>query len=399
VIEGAYPLRPKTTLAEVYGAGRLYSPRVSDNAGTWLPHDRAVLDAFTGGQLTMAGDMPVLCAAGVSTTEGLAMIRDAGFPIASSISRITEEADYWSLLQPWDTGNGEVVVVHRQPADELAPESCWVPPDILSFVNNKSNLSMLVEDGLVPQRRLVKVGRLVAEIGAEELPVVLKAVTEESTGGGYDVLICDDPRILSEADIHFASCEEVVVEEFISIDRNLCMNYAVSSEGAVTYLGSAEQVSAADGSYQGNWIDAGSEPPAEVVEAGARTVSAGYRRGYWGLVGIDAAVQDDGRAWFFDLNFRANGCTSALMLAPGLRTDPEREVLRYRAFFTQGDFLDLLRAVSRAIEEGLYLPLSLYDPSADGHAPSPARMNGVVPGGSREEIAEKILRLGDLGLA
>lgn len=387
------------TLAEAYGSGRLYSPRASDNAVTWLPRDRAVLDSFTGGQLTIAGDMSVLCAAGVSTTEGLAMIRDAGFPVASNISRFTEEADYRRLLRPWDNGNGDIVLVHRQPTDELSPESCWVSPDTLSFVNNKSNLSVLVEDGLVPQRRVVKVGRLAAEIGVDDLPVVLKAVTDESTGGGYDVLICDDPRALSEADSHFASCEEVVVEDFICIDRNLCMNYAVSSEGLVTYLGSAEQVSAADGSYQGNWIDAGSEPPTEVVEAGARAVSAGYRRGYWGLVGVDAAVQEDGRAWLFDLNFRANGSTSALLMAPGLRADPEREVLRYRSFLMQGDFLDLLRAVSRAIEEGLFLPLSLYDPSANGHAPSPARMNGVVPGGSREEVAEKILRLGDLGLA
>jgi len=391
-------LQPTLTFADIFGTELLYSPRASPNACTWLPRDAAVLDMLTGNQLTILGTMPVLCAAGVSSPEALGLLHDAGFQVPAAPYRYRDGTDYLGLVSDLSESGRRIVVQHVHPITELAPDACWVPPAILSFLNNKGSLAELVDAPYRPARVIVATDRLMAALSPADFPVVVKAVTDESTGGGIDVLICGTADELDRAAVYFGACANVVVEDFIKIRRNLCLNYGVTVAGRITYLGCAEQVSDAQGRYHGNWIDAESEAPAVAVEAGVRVVRAGLDRGYWGCVGVDMAVKEDGRVVVFDMNFRLNGSTAALLLAESVRSSLGQPVIRLRSWRGKGTYREMLRAAYIAMGKGLLLPLNSYDPVAGRQPHAPPRMAGLIVGGSRAEVKEREGELAALGL-
>ena len=391
-------LEPTLTLGDIFGTELLYSPRASPNACAWLPCDEAVLDMLTGNQLTILGSMPILCAAGVSSPEALGLLHDAGFQVPAAPCRYRDGADYLRLLSDLSGSGRKIVVQHVHPIAELAPDTCWVPPATLSFLNNKGNLAELVDAPHLPARRIVTTDRLRAKPSPPNLPLVLKAVTDESTGGGIDVVICGTAEELDRAAAYFGACADVVVEDFIEIGRNLCLNYAVTAAGRITYLGCAEQVSDAQGKYHGNWIDAESEAPAVAVEVGVHVVRAGLDRGYWGCVGVDMAIEEDGRVVVFDLNFRLNGSTAALLLAESVRSSLGQPVIRLRSWRGKGTYREMLNAAYTAMGKGLLLPLNSYDPVAGGQPHAPPRMAGLIIGGSRDEVNEREGELAALGL-
>jgi len=92
-------LKPVQSLSQIYGSEVIYSPRASPNACTLLPHDEFILDSMTGGQIPVAGDMPIFCASGASTPEGLQLLRDAGFDIPRVVFRYSAAVDYLHKLK------------------------------------------------------------------------------------------------------------------------------------------------------------------------------------------------------------------------------------------------------------------------------------------------------------
>lgn len=391
-------LHPTLTLGEILGTDLVYSPRASPNGCAWLPPSAAVLDGLTGGQLAVVGDMPVLCAAGVSSPEALGLLRDAGLPVPANLIRYADGADCLRRLAELSGSARKIVLQHVHPAADLAPEACWIPPATLSFLNNKRNLGELVPAPNRPERRILAREHVAAAVSPEHLPVVLKAATDESTGGGLDVLVCLTPEQLERAAGYFNGCTHVVAENFVPIRRNLCLNYAVTRAGETIYLGCAEQVSDTEGRYHGNWIDAASQAPADAVEAGRAVARAGAERGYWGIVGLDMAVTEDDRLLVFDLNFRINGSTAALLLARSVRETLGRPVLRMRSWRGTGTYGELLKAAYTALARDILLPLNSYDPTAGGEVEAPPRLSGLLLGRSREEVTECERELAALGL-
>ncbi|MDD5557385.1 MAG: ATP-grasp domain-containing protein [bacterium] len=390
-------LRPRTTQKEIYGPGVIYSPRASSNASTWMGLEEPHLDFLTGGQLTVMGGMPILCAAGVSTPEGLRLLRDAGFETASEIHRFRGESDYRRMLSALGGEGRRVAVQHLLPVSELPAEHCLVPPAVLSFINNKGNLSELVAAPHVPPREVVPSAGLLRSRPA--LPCVIKAVTDESTGGGFDVAVCRSAAEFTLAAERFRTCPQVVVEGFIEMRRNLCLNYGVLPDGRVVYIGSAEQVCRPDGIYEGNWIDGESDAPDAAAAIGAAIARAGRDRGYRGCVGIDLAVLEDGRTVVYDLNFRVNGSTASLLLADAIRRNLDRTVIRYRGWQWEGTYRGMLDAVYTAMGRGILLPLSSYDPVAGGHSRTQPRLKCLVLGATREEVRERERELAGMGFA
>ena len=392
-------LKPIQSLSQIYGSDVIYSPRASSNACTWLPHDEFILDSMTGGQIPVAGDMPILCAAGVSTPAGLQLLRDAGFDIPQAVFRYFTATDYLRKLKNLYKKSKRIALLHVHPVSELPSEACWVKPEMLSFINNKANFAILVSQRHLPARRMLMPSRLLIETLPHCFPLVAKAATDESSGGGVDVAICRTSRDLKRATVLFQSCRRVVIEEFLPIKRNLCLNYSATAEGMINYLGCAEQVSDAQGKYQGNWIDATTTAPLLAIEIGTRVVAAGFALGYYGCVGIDMAVREDGRIVIFDLNFRVNGSTAALLLAESVQRTSGRTVLRFRALQGSGTYRDLLNSAYAAIRKGIFLPLSSYDPGVGGYPRARPRMTGLILGNTREEVKEHERELSTMGLS
>lgn len=391
-------LEPATTLRDIYGSHKIFVARSSPNATCWLPKGEIALDMMTSGMLTILGDMPVLCAASVSTPEGLHLLLDAGFHLPPEIIQYNGASQYLSLIRQICNEGRTFVTQHVHPQNEVPKGSCWIDPAVLSWVNNKANLEVFVPEGFYPTRAIVQTTELTCNAFARNTPVVIKAVTDESTGGGVDVRICRNEDDLRKAADYFSDCEQVVVEQFLDIRNNLCLHYYVKGDGEIVFLGVAGQVSDEQGIYRGNWIEDGAKCPAVVVEVGRKIARVAFERGYYGVLGIDVAILADGQCKVFDLNFRGNGSTPGVLFITSIHQCYGKSLIRFRRFTGKGDYRQMLDAIYQGMADEIFLPAGSCDPSVGPYPAERPLVAGFVLGGTRPEILENERRLAAFGL-
>lgn len=396
----ADPLRPTFTLGEIFGSDIVYSQRISPITCTWLPFDEMSRDTMTGAALAVTGDMPHICSAAVATPAGLQLIRDAGLPVpGKELLRYSDKADYVRLLRELSRAGKKVAAQYRHDESELPGTNSWIQPSVLSFVNNKAHLESLVAAAQLPRRAVIPLAELASYISRQPLPIVVKAVTDEPTGAGLDVVICETAAEASRAEKVFGVCSFVIVEEFLQIARNLCLNYAVTSKGEIIFLGSAEQICDHHGLYLGNWLGKSIEAPPEAIEVGRKIVAKGFTFGYSGLAGIDMAVLTDGRLKVFDLNFRVNGSTTPLLLAGSVMKRYGKPLIKVDRFVGTSDYREMLAVIYGELEKGQLVPFASYDPASGGHQGGQPRLIALLLGESKEEIDEYKRKLDLRGLA
>jgi len=391
------PLLPLLSLDEIFGK-QIYYPCASPNACRWLPSGRAVLNGLTGGQLTLAGTMPVLCSRGVSSEPALQLLRDAGFPVPSRLYQFSTGEENIVQLQRLSSAGRRIVVNHSHPVNELPAEKCWVPPGLINYLNNKANLGEIVPAAHVPERRLLTMEQLRHDLDTFTYPLVIKAAVNESSGGGGDVQICRNCADVESLPAEFCTAERLVMEEYFPEFLNLCLNYVLMADGQVVYGGCAEQVSDEHGFYQGNWLDRALKLPELVLKLGNHIADKGVAAGYYGFLGIDVALLPDGRVMAFDLNFRANGSTTALLFSNSIVCHTGKTVMRLRSWRSRIGYRHLLKIAYSLLQSGSFLPLWSYDPQADGLRESEARLGGLLIGFNREEVHALELEIARHGL-
>jgi hypothetical protein len=343
--------------------------------------------------------MPLVCQKGAVTDLGLELLEESGLEIGSAIHPFEGEEDYLDLLQGFGSEGFKLVVLFQHAPEDIDPAHYWIDPAIVSYVNNKANLGDLVA-GAHQARRDIHRGAAVAGFfdSPPQLPVVLKAASDLSSGGGVDVRICRTTDDLTEAAELFRSCEALVSEEFLAVRRNFCLAYLVWPDGGVEHVGSTEQVSSEEGMYQGNWLGKGAEASPAVVAAGLVAAQAGAAKGYRGVVGIDVAETEDGRIIVFDLNFRMNGSSASALLRASVEEATGHAVMRFRPFKYQGSFTGLLDIARAAVARGVFVPLSTFDPETGGYPGTPAKVTGLVLGDSRADVDSATKELEGQGL-
>ena len=395
-------IAPPLTLADIHGSGFIYTARFPPRTSDWLPSDPSYRDAATGAQLAIAGQMPILVHAGAVTASGLDLLREAGHAaLPERLHAYRHDQEAVAMLQDLVASGLRAVVQHRSPTDEFGPESWWVSPDLLAFLNNKAELGALVPAEWVPPRMLLSPRDLLSEPASTRLPCVVKAATAHSSGGGADVLVCRNTTDLTRAAAAFARCEAIILEDLLSMERNLCLSFAVLPDGEVRHLGTAEQVSLADGRYDGNWLG---DVPANGTarEVGHAVVARAAELGWRGCAGIDIALLRDGRLAVFDLNFRVAGSTPPVMLLEGavraLGRNASETVARSRTWLGSGTFGHLLAAARTLLERGWLVPLATFDPTLAGRPADPPRLMGLLLGSSRDEVTDRMRELSGLGL-
>ncbi|RLB68009.1 MAG: hypothetical protein DRH04_07250 [Deltaproteobacteria bacterium] len=392
-------LLPALDLTRIFGEESVYCPCTSPNARRWLPSGQAVLNGLTGRQLVLAGSMPVLCSRGVSSGPALQLLRDAGLPVPSRIYKFSTNEEYLALLQRLLSAGRQIVVNHSHPINELPAGKCWVPPGLVNFLNNKANLGEIAPAAHVPERCLLTMKQLRRDLDKFEYPLVIKAAVNESSGGGGDVKICrsrlDVDKCLSA---EFSGVEQLVKEEYLPEFLNLCLNYALTADGRVVCCGCAEQVSDNEGMYRGNWLDRNLKLPELVFTVGDFIAGQGAVLGYYGFLGIDIALLPDGRVMAFDLNFRANGSTTALLLEESIARFSGKSVMRVHSWRSRAGYRHILKTAYSLLQKGSFVPFWSYDPRADGLHDFEARLGGVLIGSAREEILELELEIAGLGL-
>lgn len=386
-------LNPALKFSSLYGDGLIFVSRPSPNASRWLPQGDIASDMLTAGLLTVIGNMTTLCASSVSTPYCLGLLKEVGFNLPNEIIRFSNREEYLSLIKKFCSESQKLVTQHVHTEEEITPECCWINPRVLSFVNNKANLSKLTPADKTPTREIVSL-RDISKLDSNwRLPAVIKAVTDQSTGAGADVRICFNSKQLEQAISFFKDCSCIIVEEFMQIVRNLCLNFRITKEGCIKYLGFAEQVSDENGIYQGNWIDISAECPREAIDICTEIAQAGFGKGYFGIVGIDIAVLANEEIKVFDLNFRANGSTPAVLYAQSIYERYQKPVMRFRRLISIHGFIKMIKTVEWAIKEGLFLPLACFDPQAGNYQKEQPRILGLILGNTRQDVfnIERIL--------
>jgi hypothetical protein len=344
--------------------------------------------------------MPLLCAAGAMTDVAVGLLAEAGLAVPPRVITFRDDAEYASALDDLRSAGRRMVVQFIHPEGMLAPEECWVAPDLLSWLNDKASLAALVPGPGVPARYVVEPAGLADRVrqAAAGFPLVLKAATMWSTGAGVvDVHVCRDEADLEVAAAALHDAEQVVVEEWLDAVRFLCLNFVVDLDGQVRYLGSAEIACGDDGSYHGNWLGEEASAAAALVEVGTGVAERGSALGYRGVLGVDIAEMPDGRCLAIDLNFRFNGSTASLMVLGGRGPQSAGGVARLRTWTFDGPLADLAKVAARAVRLGMLVPLSAFDPTVHG-LPDPARMSGLLMGESRADVARGLAQFEEWGL-
>jgi hypothetical protein len=232
---------------------------------------------------------------------------------------------------------------------------------------------------------------------AEGAPVVLKASTDKPSGGGHGVWICRTSEEVDAARTALAGEERVVIEEFLDIDRTVCIHGVVYSDGSTALLGAAEEI-VRNGRWLGNWHDVQADDVPKPVRAQVHDIIAkAAAAGYCGIAGIDVARLSDGTWRVLDLNFRVNGSTAGAWLRASIEATRGSRVMQGRGWACRAGFEALVRLVGDAVRRGTLVPFGLYDPAACD-AGGLARVAGLVLGESREAIAEETRRLAGEGL-
>jgi L-aspartate-L-methionine ligase len=394
------PLRPILAFDEVYGPGRTYAPRAHPQTCGWITRDPALLDWLTGNQLCVMGSMPVVCSAGATSPKSWELLAEAGIARASHPLTYTGEQKAFDVARG-ASDNGRLVVQHAYPDGVVDPAAQWVRPELLSYLNNKANLPHLVPATHVPPRTVYARARAFGV--TPKLPVVFKAATDHSTGGGVAVAVCRTAQDVEKAAGQFESCTQVVVEDYLPIARNICMHFAVLPGGQSIYLGFADQDITEGGKYRGNWIELGARLPQATVDVALDVVRRGADLGYRGFVGIDIALlegdADGRRTQVIDLNFRVNGSTAATLLAPAIRSAKGDGTLHLRTFVGQNGFGPMIASGKAAARSGKLIPLSAFDPEAAGHPGVAPRLVGLVRAESRRDALNIEADLAQCGLA
>lgn len=385
-------LHPALTLDELLGPGHVYCPRASLRACRWLGTDAPGLDALAAARLPIAGQTPVVCSMGSLGPQTLAVLTDAGFTLPVETFAYRDETHRVALTRELAAQGYRMVVDHVYPADELAAVTYWIDPALLRRLNNKGALAEFVPAAFTPDRQVVDYGELADILDRHRAPVMLKAATDESSGGGVDTAVYRPGEAVGPLLDRFAGCDQVVIETRLAIRSNLCLNYAIARQGEVHYLGCSRQVTGADGGrFLGNQLEAGLEPPSALHRAATDVIEHARRLGYYGFAGIDAAITDDGELFIYDLNFRANASTLPLLMMPALRAHRGARVAhsRYWQWTGNGGFPGMLRAVSTRVRLGGLLPFSLTDTQAAGHGPTTRhRLGGMLYGHGMAELQQ-----------
>lgn len=357
------PHSPIRFLSDVHGPDRFLAPRVFPEMSRWLPQNRFQLENQTGAYICIAGSMPVLCHEGGATDIGLAMLRDAGVPTAECIIPYENEERYLAEAGRLISSGRKAVTVHLNPDRALPPGSMWIDKAIVAFLNNKARLADLAPANQVPRRRWIKAVDLARELShSRDLPTVIKAATDQPSGGGGSVFVCRHRRDIGRAVKHFATADTLALEEFLSIRRNDCLHFAVRHDGEVFFVGWAEQICDRRGVHHGNRLDLNDPPQPQAVSLGWTIARRGRDCGYVGLMGLDIITTTNGSVFAIDLNFRPASSSAQVLFADDFQRARRKSISRLAFCLFDGPLDRAASLLRPLIEKSAVVPLATFEP-------------------------------------
>ncbi|WP_100398909.1 ATP-grasp domain-containing protein [Bacillus sp. FJAT-44742] len=376
-------MKPVYTLYDIFGPKYVFNGKGSYYNSQWLP-DEDSQNLSTGRLLTLAGKTPLIIHKHLVNSLALSTLSHAGLQVAENLYVYKDQRSYNHLLQNLQKKKQDMVFNFDHLPSEYDKKKYWIKSSLLCYLNNKKHLEEIVPTHYVPERFVVTIDELEKEKFDISYPFVIKAATDEPGGGGLEVMMCKNKDQFIKAKKMFKSSKFVIVERFLSIKKNFCIQFAQTYKGNLVYLGSAEQIIDNNGKYVGNWIEKRDEPPAEAINLCKRIVEKAVSLGYWGLIGIDTVITEDDEIFVIDLNFRENGSAAALLYRESIMKNWKVNTIKTRKWKSLLRTEDFHSTVQTFINKKNLLPLCIYNDS--NTIDNPIYMWGIIAGCSKKEI-------------
>lgn len=390
------PIRPSYCMHDIYGKGFIYNPKLFADDYQHFAGDLQSLEALTGRELSVIGDMPVICHAGAVTKQALSLLRKAGLHVPTVQYTYRTDNEYLQLLKKLDKKKKKLIFQYPHPQEEVPPNLSWIEPELLAYLCDKRSIPDLVPPENVPKRKKMSLKQILEE--KPELPIVLKTGDGRPTSGGCGVLLVEEEKQLYEIDESFGDLSEIIVEECIRYDENISVHYMVSKNGEINFLGKSEQVVNKEGCFRGSWITVDVEDKiADIVETGYKVMKNVAEKGYVGVAGFDVLIRGD-RYYFIDLNIRFNASTCGLFLYHELQKKYGKAVVRLCNLEWEKDFIQIVPVIEKYMSNNQFVPLSLLDASYFPGENRPSKVIGLVIGDSVNEVESVMDLMANEGL-
>ena len=122
------PLRPSLSMRDIYGNGFMYNPKLFSEDYQHFSGDILSLEALTGRELTVVGDVPVICHAAVATKPALSLLEKAGLHIPSKLYTYRSENEYVTLLSRLHERNHKLIFQYPHPRHIAPSDLSWIGP-------------------------------------------------------------------------------------------------------------------------------------------------------------------------------------------------------------------------------------------------------------------------------
>lgn len=371
-------------LGELYAKDVVYTSRPSYISNPWLEPDEHQSNFLTGRELLIA-DMPVIVHEASVTWKLRTLFSHVNQTIPSNTYTFHDKESYESLLQKLTQQDQKRIYtqyVHGE--DLIAPEHYTMDKQVFIDLNTKSRIPEWTNGKYLPQREVVEIDRFQEALKHWQFPFVIKPGDELPTAGGYGVMICYNQSDLNRAIKRIENAKEatqtLIIEQCIEAIDNYCVQYALHPQNGILYLGAAKQLTDDYGFYNGN-INA-IDVPESVIQAGYEIMKTGVDKGFIGVAGFDLLVDRQQNIYAIDLNFRHNGSTSLLVLAPVL-TGKYHKFYSYVSSENQDAFF---RTIEKYVANGVLYPLSFYDGEYFQKEHVASRFAGIWHADDKEEI-------------
>jgi hypothetical protein len=339
--------------------------------------------------MAIADDTPVICSAGVASPCGLELLGSAGVPVSREIRTYRTTEDFKGLVGDVIAHGERLLCQHVHDEDEVPAEACMVAPDLLRYLNNKANLPSIVGPEGSPRRTPI----LPEDVGTlrVEESWVLKVCSDESSGGGYGVYVHPAGAAIGSPSFVQPGAD-LIVEEYLELVENWCVQFCVEAIGTPRMLGATEQLISATGAYGGSRVG-GSVLPAAAVELCQSVAERARELGFIGYCGIDTGLTSSGQVRIFDLNFRINASTPPLLVLNAIAASRGPSWAgrgRWQTYRHDGSLSDLVKRLDGIYPDGVLVPIASYDPAFTANGPGPSLLSALVVGDDEQDLVRLV---------
>lgn len=279
-------------------------------------------------------------------------------------------------------------VITLFPFEHIAADKHAVNPDNHYFVLDKTTLPQM---GIpLPPQQVISPHLLPAY--KDKIPFVVKTAQGLSGDGTFIIKTpADFDKCLQKVKDY--GLQEVIMQQLVqNIKTNHGVQFYLSKQGKITFIGSSHQLTDAEGHYQGNVVSYSQMEMEKFLPIIKNVAAFLQQHGYFGIAGLDILEDTEGQLFVIDGNFRLTGATPQYMLKNDLMVAGFGHSKICTEYGYHGQLKDFLRSLKEELTGKIFTILSAYENNGK------TEVYGITAGHSLKEISTNEQKLFAKGL-